>query len=121
MIKEHFRPEFINRLDDIVMFNPLGYDQMKEIMRLQIDELNNRLKEQNISLVADDSALDKIMESAYDPLYGARPLKRYIEQTIVTDLSKRLIAGTILPGNSYKLSAENGVFMYTPIGKYVPK
>lgn len=121
VIKEHFRPEFINRLDDIVMFNPLGYDQMKEIMRLQIDELNNRLKEQNVSLVADDSALDKILQSAYDPLYGARPLKRYIEQTIVTDLSKRLIAGTILPGNSYKLSAENGVFMYTPIGKYVPK
>ena len=118
VIKEHFRPEFINRLDDIVMFNPLGYDQMKEIMRLQIDELNNRLKEQNVSLVADDSALDKIMESAYDPLYGARPLKRYIEQTIVTDLSKRLIAGTILPGNSYKLSAKNGAFVYTRIGDY---
>ena len=115
VIREHFRPEFINRLDEIIMFNPLGYDQMKKVMRLQIDELNQRLKEQSIAVEADDSALEKIMESAYDPLYGARPLKRYIEQTIVTDLSKRLIAGTIVPGNVYKLAAENGVFTYTRI------
>ena len=120
VIREHFRPEFINRLDEIIMFNPLGYDQMKKVMRLQIDELNQRLKEQSIAVEADDSALEKIMESAYDPLYGARPLKRYIEQTIVTDLSKRLIAGTIVPGNVYKLAAENGVFTYTRMNKYTP-
>ena len=94
------------------MFNPLGYEQMKKVMKLQIDELNNRLKEQNIALEADDSALEKIMKDAYDPLYGARPLKRYIERAIVTDLSKRLIAGTITPGFVYSLSAKNGVFEY---------
>ena len=117
VIRSHFRPEFLNRLDEIIMFNPLGYEQMKQVMRLQIDELNNRLKEQSILLEADDSALDKIMEDAYDPLYGARPLKRYIEQTIVTDLSKRLIAGTITPGFVYILSAKNGVFEYQKTGK----
>ena len=117
VIRSHFRPEFLNRLDEIIMFNPLGYEQMKQVMRLQIDELNNRLKEQSILLEADDSALDKIMKDAYDPVYGARPLKRYIEQTIVTDLSKRLIAGTITPGFVYILSAKNGVFEYQKTGK----
>ena len=112
VIRSHFRPEFLNRLDEIVMFNPLGYQQMKMVMKLQIDELNERLKEQSMALEADDSALEKIMEDAYDPLYGARPLKRYIERAIVTDLSKRLIAGTITPGFVYSLSAKNGVFEY---------
>ena len=99
------------------MFNPLGYKQMKEIMKLQIDELNDRLKEQSIRLEADDSALEKIMEDAYDPMYGARPLKRYIERAIVTDLSKRLISGTLVPGFVYSLSAKNGVFEYTSTGE----
>ena len=117
VIRSHFRPEFLNRLDEIVMFNPLGYQQMKMVMKLQIDELNERLKEQSMALEADDSALEKIMEDAYDPLYGARPLKRYIERAIVTDLSKRLIAGTIIPGFVYTLSAKNGVFEYTSTGR----
>ena len=118
VIKEHFRPEFINRLDDIIMFNPLGYTQMKAIMRLQIEDLNVRLREQSIGLEADDSALEKIMTDAYDPLYGARPLKRYIEKEIVTELSKKLIAGTLIPGNKYRLSAKNGVFEYTKCGAF---
>ena len=118
VIKEHFRPEFINRLDDIILFNPLGYPQMKEIMRLQIQDLNLRLKEQSIGLEADDSALEKIMTDAYDPLYGARPLKRYIEKEIVTELSKKLIAGTLVPGNKYRLSAKNGRFEYTKCGAF---
>ena len=103
---------------DIIMFNPLGYTQMKAIMRLQIEDLNVRLREQSIGLEADDSALEKIMTDAYDPLYGARPLKRYIEKEIVTELSKKLIAGTLIPGNKYRLSAKNGVFEYTKCGAF---
>ena len=118
VIKNHFRPEFLNRLDEIIMFNPLGYKQMKEIMKLQIDELNDRLKEQSIRLEADSSALEKIMEDAYDPMYGARPLKRYIERAIVTDLSKRLISGTLVPGFVYSLSAKNGVFEYQKVRSF---
>ena len=116
LIKSHFKPEFINRLDDIILFNPLGKEEMTRILKLQFDELNDRLKEQQIAIEADDSAIMKIMEDAYDPLYGARPLKRYIEHFIVTDLSKRLVAGTIIPGNKYKISSVNGVFEYTKIG-----
>ena len=117
IIKSHFKPEFINRLDDIILFNPLGKEEMTRILKLQFDELNDRLKEQEIAIEADDSAIMKIMEDAYDPLYGARPLKRYIEHFIVTDLSKRLVAGTITPGNKYKISSVNGVFEYTKMGE----
>ena len=114
-VRQRFRPEFINRLDEIVMFNPLGYPQMKSIVRLQIKELNKRLAEQRISIDVDDSAFKKILDDAYDPLYGARPLKRYIEQTIVTDLSKQLVAGSIVPDKKYCLSAKNGKFIYNSI------
>ena len=117
LIKSHFKPEFINRLDDIILFNPLGKEEMTRILKLQFDELNDRLKEQQIAIEADDSAIMKIMEDAYDPLYGARPLKRYIEHFIVTDLSKRLVAGTIIPGNKYKISSVNGVFEYTKMSE----
>ena len=117
IIKSHFKPEFINRLDDIILFNPLGKEEMTRILKLQFDELNDRLKEQQIAIEADNSAIMKIMEDAYDPLYGARPLKRYIEHFIVTDLSKRLVAGTIIPGNKYKISSVNGVFEDTKMSE----
>ena len=117
LIKSHFKPEFINRLDDIILFNPLGVNQMYDIMKLQMEELNKRLREQQIALEADTSAYDKILQDAYDPLYGARPLKRYIEQQIVTDLSKQLISGKMLPGKVYQLSCENNEFVYKETGK----
>ena len=118
VIKSHFRPEFINRLDEIIMFNPLGQAQMKDILLLQMGELNERLREQSIAVKADEKALEKMMESAYDPLYGARPLKRFIEQTIVTDLSKRLIAGEVIPGKEYLLSVKGDCFTYTELGSF---
>ena len=118
VIKSHFRPEFINRLDEIIMFNPLGQAQMKDILLLQLGELNERLREQSIAVKADEKALEKMMKSAYDPLYGARPLKRFIEQTIVTDLSKRLIAGEVVPGKEYLLSVKEDRFTYTELGSF---
>jgi len=99
VVKQHFRPEFLNRLDDIVIFSPLNHKNLQEIVKLQARSIAKRLEDRNIVLDMDSSSLDLVLRQAYDPLYGARPLKRYLEKHLVTHLSRLLIAGT-LPNNS---------------------
>ena len=116
IVRQHFRPEFLNRLDEIILFNPLGKDELSQIMRLQIDDINKRLKEHNISLVANNKALNKILDDAYEPSFGARPLKRYIDQTVVTDLSKRLLTGEVSDNHNYEMTVDShGNFDYVPL------
>jgi ATP-dependent Clp protease ATP-binding subunit ClpB len=94
-VKSHFRPEFLNRLDDIVIFHPLNQQNLRQIVQIQVAALVKRLKDRDISLKLQDSAADLILSQAYDPVYGARPLKRFLEKNIVTKLSRLLIGGEL--------------------------
>ncbi|EFA79630.1 AAA ATPase domain-containing protein [Heterostelium album PN500] len=94
-VRKHFRPEFLNRLDDIVVFSPLTKANLESIITLQLRSVTKRLESQNISVNVSKPAMDSILKSAYDPSYGARPLKRYLEKHIVTELSKLILAGDL--------------------------
>lgn len=90
-VRKHFRPELLNRLDEIVIFDPLSHDQLRKVARLQMKDVAVRLAERGIALAVTDAALDVILSLAYDPVYGARPIRRWIEKRVVTQLSKMLI------------------------------
>jgi ATP-dependent Clp protease ATP-binding subunit ClpB len=108
VVKMHFRPEFLNRMDDIVIFHPLSKKHLHNIVRLQVLAVGKRLEDRDIHLDIDESALDLILAQAYDPLYGARPLRRYLEKHIVTQLSRMIIAGELLDDSMVHITATNG-------------
>ena len=108
LLRRSFRPEFLNRLDEIVFYKPLTKENVTSIIDLQIDKLNRRLEEQQIRIVLTPAAKTAIVEAAYDPQYGARPLRRYVQHTVETMLSKRLLAGAILPGQTVTVDASGG-------------
>jgi len=95
LVKQHFRPEFLNRLDDIVIFSPLTPDNLKSIVQLQFNNVLKRLEDRDIHVSISQKALDHILQVAYDPLYGARPLRRFLEKHVVTQLSKMIISGEL--------------------------
>nr|WP_296155056.1 ATP-dependent chaperone ClpB [uncultured Peptoniphilus sp.] len=99
-LKAHFRPEFLNRVDEIVLFTPLQRDEIKRIIDVSVAETSARLEERNITITLTDKAKDQILEEAYTVQYGARPVKRYIQNHIETKLSRALIAGTIMDGDN---------------------
>ncbi|XP_068664679.1 chaperone protein ClpB1 [Aristolochia californica] len=94
-VRKHFRPELLNRLDEIVVFDPLSHDQLRRIARLQMKDVAARLAERGVALAVSDAALDIVLEEAYDPVYGARPIRRWLEKKVVTQLSKMLLKGEI--------------------------
>ena len=98
-MKHRFKPEFLNRIDDIIVFKSLGKENVKNIIKLILNDINKKLKDQFISIDYTDKALDFIVEEAYDPAYGARPLKRFVQKDIETNLSKMILSGKI-PENS---------------------
>ena len=108
LLRSHFRPEFLNRIDDTVIFTPLGRDQVRRIVDLLLERLQNRLAEKQLSLRLTDAAMEKLMELGYDPIYGARPMKRVIQGRIETLVARRLIAGDILPGQTILIDASEG-------------
>ena len=103
-----FRPEFLNRLDEIVFYKPLTRENMTRIIDLQIDKLNRRLTEQQIHVELTDSAKSAIVDASYDPQYGARPLRRYVQHTVETMLSQKILRGEVLPGQTVTVDAQNG-------------
>ncbi len=107
-LSSRFRPEFLNRVDDIIVFRPLGRDELRKIVEIQIDRLNKLLKEQNIILEPTEAALDLLAEMGYDPAYGARPLKRVIQKNVQNKLAEMIIEGTVKNGDRVELDAENG-------------
>ena len=111
-IKQHFRPEFLNRLDDIVIFSPLTREQLRSIVHIQVDRLAERLQKRHISLTVDDAGLQQILDDSYDPAYGARPLRRYIEKEIGTALSKKLLSGELQDQQAVIISASAGNLNY---------
>jgi ATP-dependent Clp protease ATP-binding subunit ClpB len=95
VVRQSFRPEFINRLDEIVTFDPLGVNELREVARLQTAELNKRLADKSITIELTDEALDYICTESFDAAYGARPLRRWLEQHVVTSLSRMIISGEL--------------------------
>ena len=100
VVGTHFRPEFINRVDEVVVFHPLAKNQIQGIAKIQIEILSKRLKEQDMKLELDDAAMELLAQIGYDPVYGARPLKRAIQRMIENPLSQRLLQGDFLPGDT---------------------
>jgi len=100
VVGQHFRPEFINRIDEIVVFHPLDKSQIKDIAGIQINRLRSRLAEREYGLTVSDEALDYLVATGYDPVYGARPLKRSIQQHVENPLAQEILAGKFLPGDT---------------------
>jgi ATP-dependent Clp protease ATP-binding subunit ClpB len=110
-LRGHFRPEFLNRVDEVVFFTPLLAAQLKEIIDLMLSGLRRRLAERKITLVLTESAKDLVVEQAYEPSFGARPLRRYLQARVETPLAKALIAGTIADGGEVTVDAEDGALV----------
>jgi ATP-dependent Clp protease ATP-binding subunit ClpB len=107
-VRRHFRPEFLNRIDEIILFHRLGRQQMDSIVRIQLERVEQRLAERRINLAVDPSALHWLGERGYDPVYGARPLKRVIQKELVDPVARRLLAGEIRDGEVVKITAGDG-------------
>jgi ATP-dependent Clp protease ATP-binding subunit ClpB len=107
IVQQHFRPEFINRVDDIVVFHPLAKDQLRSIVEIQVNYLRKRLAERDIELVLDDGAKDLLGETGFDPVYGARPLKRAIQQQLENPLAQRILKGEFGPGAKVRVTARD--------------
>jgi ATP-dependent Clp protease ATP-binding subunit ClpB len=115
VLRDHFKPEFLNRIDDIVVFRQLTRDQIAQIIDVQLERLRKNLEERGITIELDDSARDLIVAEGYDPVYGARPLKRAIQTLIQNPLAVKLLKGEILSGQTLRISAENGEMKFNPV------
>lgn len=113
VLRDHFKPEFLNRIDDIVVFDQLSKDQIATIIDVQLEKLRAMLDERGITLVLDDSARDLLIEQGYDPVYGARPLKRAIQSLIQNPLAIKLLNGEIASGSVVNVTAENGEMRFS--------
>jgi ATP-dependent Clp protease ATP-binding subunit ClpB len=108
LLKTSFRPEFLNRLDEVVLFKPLGHAQIAAIVKLQLEDLRVRLKEQELSLDVDDDALAWLADKGFDPVYGARPVKRAIQRELETPVARKIIAGDYAPGTTVRVTVSGG-------------
>ncbi len=116
LLKTSFRPEFLNRLDEIVYYKPLTRENMKGIVDLQLEGLRSRLEARELSLEVSDRAKSFIIDSAYDPVYGARPIKRFVQSELETMIAKDILANDVLPGSVIKVDAEGGRLTLEDIG-----
>lgn len=105
-VNQHFRPEFVNRIDEIVVFHPLGQEQMAGIADIQLSRLRKRLQERDMNIVLSDEAMNQLVAVGYDPVYGARPLKRAIQQEIENPLSVKLLSGEFVAGDTIKVDVD---------------
>jgi len=116
-LREKFRPEFLNRLDEIIVFNPLTLDDIRKIVDLQINQINKRLGQKNISIVLDAKAKDYIAEHGYDPEYGARPIKRFIERHILDSLADKIVSGTAKNNSNWRVTVDGNDLKLIPLKK----
>jgi len=112
MLRRFMRPEFLNRIDEVVMFRPLTEEQIKEIVRIQLSALSETLKSRNISLDVSEDAVGWIAENGFDPQLGARPVKRLIQKEVVNNLSKEIIAGNIVRDDKVYMEVKNGILVF---------
>ncbi|MGD2166635.1 MAG: AAA family ATPase, partial [Gammaproteobacteria bacterium] len=107
IVGTHFRPEFINRVDDVVVFHPLEAEHIRRIVDIQLRYLHRRLSERDITLELDEAARDKLARAGFDPVYGARPLKRAIQQQLENPLAQRILSGEFGPGDTIAVGAND--------------
>ncbi len=112
-LRRHFRPEFLNRVDDIVLFKPLTLDEVKQIVGLLAQDLTRRLKDRRIKLDISDGAREFIAKAGYDPVYGARPLKRYLQHQLESRIGRALIAGSVPDGSTIHVNVQNDELVVT--------
>ncbi len=112
VVGTHFRPEVINRIDEVVVFHSLGKEQVRGIAEIQLQRLRSRLAERELSLVLTSTAMDKLVDVGFEPVYGARPLKRAIQQWIENPLAQRLLAGDFSSGSEIAVDVEAGEFVF---------
>jgi len=103
IVAKHFRPEFVNRIDEVVVFHPLGREHIRSISDIQLSYLRKRLRERDMDLLLSDAAKDKLGEAGFDPVYGARPLKRAIQQLVENPLAQAILAGQFVPGDMIRV------------------
>ncbi len=112
-LRNYFRPEFLNRLDEVVLFKPLTKDNIKDIVSLLMKDINNRLKEKEIKVKLNEEAVEYIVENGFEPMYGARPLKRYIQKTVETLVAKKILSNEVKAADTIWIGVENGhLFAY---------
>ena len=111
IVGQHFRPEFINRIDDIVVFHPLGREHIRRIVGIQTGYLRRRLGDRDIQIELEEAALDLLGAAGFDPVYGARPLKRAIQQQLENPLAQRILGGEFGPGDTIRVTAEDGALV----------
>jgi ATP-dependent Clp protease ATP-binding subunit ClpB len=106
-MRQHFRPEFLNRVDDIVLFKPLTLEEIKQIVSLLTEELRQRLADRNIQLQLTEEARAFIAQKGFDPVYGARPLRRFLQHELETRIGRALIAGNVLEGATIRVDMDD--------------
>ncbi|BCQ46455.1 hypothetical protein ERHA55_39820 [Erwinia rhapontici] len=111
VVSQNFRPEFINRIDELVVFHPLGEQHIASIARIQLARLYQRLDDRGYALHISEAALQKLGENGYDPVYGARPLKRAIQQQIENPLAQQILSGALIPGKTIEMDVQDGVIV----------
>jgi len=114
-LREHFKPEFLNRIDDIVVFRQLGREHIAQIIDVQLERLRKTLAERGITIELDESAKELLGREGYDPVYGARPLKRAIQSLIQNPLAVKLLQGEIASGQTVRISADGDEMKFTPV------
>ncbi len=115
IVATHFRPEFINRVDETVVFHPLKKEQIRDIAKIQLQHLSARLQEQDFTLQISDEAIDILGEAGFDPVYGARPLKRAIQQYLENPLAQMILKGEYLPGDVIEVNAGDSELVFVPV------
>lgn len=112
MLRKTIRPEFLNRIDDIIMFSPLSEEEIRRIVRLQVEDISRRLKAQEVELRVDEAAIDLVAAAGYDPEFGARPVKRALQRLLLNDLSRALLAGTVDKTRPIEVTARDGALVF---------
>jgi ATP-dependent Clp protease ATP-binding subunit ClpB len=115
IVGTHFRPEFINRIDDAIVFRPLAKQDIQKIAKIQLQNLYQRLAERDIKLEVSEAALQLLSTAGFDPVYGARPLKRAIQNRIENPLAQKILSGSFLPGDTIEVGVEDGEFIFIPL------
>ena len=113
-LRNHFRPEFLNRIDDVVLFSPLLFEEIKQIIDLLTADLENRLREHDLDLEIEDAARELIAREGYDPVYGARPLKRYLQHSLETRIGRAIVGGDLEPGSVLVVEVVGGELQIRP-------
>jgi ATP-dependent Clp protease ATP-binding subunit ClpB len=119
-MREFFRPEFLNRIDEVVEFHPLSREQLADIVELQLRRLRERLAERGLGLELTDAAKEQLVEAGWDPTYGARPLKRAIQRLVENPLALRLLEGEFAEGDTVRVDAQDGDLVFAKAGAAEP-